>query len=309
MEDQQAKGAVMAGNTSTSYRVVLGAGLATTALVLFGVHVLNQVTDDFQVMGFYVEYVIPLGALIVGLLAAVGYGAASWLAGVRMSKWLIWAVVLLQVGAYFAAQYIEFRSLDLVYENGEPVGFLEYFDHVTRQFAWVEDGKAGEPFGMWGYAMRALEIGGFAFGGLIVPLILLGRPYCEACSAYYRRKRLALLPAGVAPKKIRKRDAEARKEYEASDERAREQGLAALQQLFAEVAQGNAEGGKALLAEHEGNQKAIGKLTGRISLDAYWCRRCDGGFLRATLLAGQGDKVATSHLGDSARMPDVSPLG
>jgi hypothetical protein len=299
----------MAGNTSTSYRVVLGAGLATTALVLFGVHVLNQVTDDFQIMGFYVEYVIPLGALIVGLLAATGYGAASWLAGVRMSKWLIWAVVLLQVGAYFAAQYIEFRSLGLVYENGEPVGFFEYFDHVTRQFAWVEDGKAGEPFGVWGYAMRALEIGGFAFGGLIVPLVLLGRPYCEACSAYYRQKRLALLPAGVEPRKVKKLSEEARKEYEASEERARERGLAMLEKLFAEAEQGNAEGCKALLAEHEGDQKAIGKLTGRIAVDAYRCPRCCGGFLRAAALVGQGDKVATNPLGDSAPMPDVSPLG
>jgi hypothetical protein len=108
---------------------------------------------------------------------------------------------------------------------------------------------------------------------------------------------------------VKKLSADARKEYEASDEQARERGLAMLEELFAEAEQGNAEGCKALIAEHGGNQKAIGKLTGRIAVDGYRCPRCGGGFLRAAALVGQGDKVATNPLGDSVRMPDLSPLG
>ena len=102
---------------------VIQTGIITTALVLLGVYLLAA-HADFYLMGFYLWFIIPVGALIVGALAGSGYGLASLFTGVKIGKYLLVAVLVLQIGAYFGSQYIEFRSYDLRYEDtGEPVSF------------------------------------------------------------------------------------------------------------------------------------------------------------------------------------------
>lgn len=129
--------------------------VATLALVWF----LGRTIPDFNIMGWYANYVIPAGALIVGITAGAGYGLGSWLSGSRTTGAVVALVFHLQIAAYAGAQYIEFRDLDLRYEDGSRVGFLTYFDAASRSFAWNDrSGKPGVPLGGWGYAVRAMEI-------------------------------------------------------------------------------------------------------------------------------------------------------
>jgi hypothetical protein len=111
-------------------------------------------------MGWYANYVIPAGAIIVGIAASSGYGLASWFTGVKITRSLLWIVLVLQFTAYFAAQYIEFIGLHLIHpDSGQPVGFFEYYDLVARTFAWKQsDGSMGQPLGAWGYFFRGLEV-------------------------------------------------------------------------------------------------------------------------------------------------------
>ncbi len=141
-----------------SYLPVLLSGLTTTALTLLGIYVLDIKASDFHIMGWYANYVIPAGAIIVGIAASSGYGLASWFTGVKITRSLLWIVLVLQFTAYFAAQYIEFISLHLVHQDsGQPVGFFEYYDLVARSFAWKQsDGSMGQPLGAWGYFFRGL---------------------------------------------------------------------------------------------------------------------------------------------------------
>src|SRR6185295_12313485 len=105
--------------------LVIICGLASTAATLLGVYLLNVFTDDFNIMGWYANYVLPVGAIMVGVAASSGYGLASWLTGIKITKSLLWIVLALQVAAYFVAQFIEFQSLHLVHQKtGQPVGFL-----------------------------------------------------------------------------------------------------------------------------------------------------------------------------------------
>ena len=83
---------------------VLFAGLATTALALFGVYAVNAASDEFFIMGWYAAYVIPIGAMLVGLVASSGYGLASWLQGGRISSFMLWGIVAMQALAYFGGQ-------------------------------------------------------------------------------------------------------------------------------------------------------------------------------------------------------------
>ena len=104
--------------------LVLISGLATTALALVGVYVLDAKTD-FHIMGWYANYILPIGAVLVGVAASSGYGLASWFSGIKITRSLLWIVLALQLAAYFATQYIGFKSLNLVHRNGAPVGFVE----------------------------------------------------------------------------------------------------------------------------------------------------------------------------------------
>ncbi|HUT32347.1 MAG TPA: hypothetical protein VNE39_02615 [Planctomycetota bacterium] len=289
--------------TTGQFRLVLGAGLITTTLALLGVYLVNAYAGE-NIMGWYANYVIPVGAILVGLVAASGYGLASWFAGVKVTRILLVTIVVLQVAAYFAAQYIEYANLPA--EVREKASFWEYFDLVTRSFKFKgRDGQWGPEVGAWGYGLRALEIVGFVLGSLIVPIVLWKKPYCNACHTYFRTRSLGLLPAGPPMKKLKKKDAEGQAAYAKEKEQTWAAGAALLATLTGHATGGRAEEFRALLAEHapKAKQKEYGKLTRRIVLTASHCPRCHVGFLKATALAGQGKQMRQTPLGQAALGP------
>ncbi len=284
---------------------VLGLGLITTAVALFGVWAVSQATDDFNIMGFYYFYIFPVGALIVGMAAGSGYGLGSWWTGIRISRGLLLTVVLLQFLAYFAAQYIVY--LYLVDESGDEMGFLEFFDIVTRQFSFKEqhgDGY-GDPMGAWGYAFRLLEIGGFVLGGMVAPLLLRSRSYCEQCQVYMRSRQLVLLPAGAEVKKIKRKDTNGQAAYEAENEEAWETGMRQLEQLRQHGEAGRTAEFVKILDEYAPDRKTINKLTTRVPVHLDACPTCHQGLLRAVQLSGQGNKIQRKDLGHSPVTPGL----
>src|SRR6185503_10851514 len=107
--------------------IPLLAGIATSALALFSIYVINTKYPDVNVMGWYVNFVIPAGALLVGIVAGAGYGFGSWLSGTRITRGMFAGIMVLQLVVYVGAQYVEFKTLDLRYEDsGEPVPFTTY---------------------------------------------------------------------------------------------------------------------------------------------------------------------------------------
>jgi len=282
-----------------SYWPVVLSGLATTALSLVGVYLLDVGTSDFHIMGWYADYVLPIGALIVGVAASSGYGIASWSSGVKITRSLLLLVLALQLGAYFAAQYIEFANLHLVHRsNNSPVGFFEYYDLVARHFAWKQDnGSTGEPMGAWGYFFRALEVVGFVAGGMIVPLVLRKAPYCADCQRYMKTRQLALVPASVNLKKVKKSDAAGQAAYQAEQQQAFDNGkqtVATIQQLA--VANSTADFQRKI-EELQLNKKPASKLPGRFALQLVHCKSCYAGSFVTKLLTGQGKQLKQTEIG------------
>src|SRR3954467_8419799 len=99
MEQNDAPALVPAPSSGVPYLIVLLGGFITSALTLAGIYWLNRKSPDFHPMGFYANYVIPAGAILVGLVAGSGYGIASWLTGARIGRGLLWTVVAMQTGA------------------------------------------------------------------------------------------------------------------------------------------------------------------------------------------------------------------
>jgi hypothetical protein len=294
----------MAPGRGQSRLPVLLLGLLTSALALLGVWAVNQASDEFNIMGFYYVYVIPIGALLVGMAAGSGFGLGSFWTGTRISRGLLGIVVGLLVAAYFAAQYIDY--LVLADRHGFDTGFFEYFDLATRQFSFKErhgDGY-GDPMGPWGYVFRLLEIGGFVLGGLVVPLALRSKAYCDDCQVYMRSRNLVLVPAGAPVRKIKRKDLQAQEAYAAEQQQAQEDGLQQLELLRQHGAAGRSAEFSAILSKFQ-ERKAVSKLSSRLSLVLEACPVCHQGQLRATQVSGQGNQTRSQDLGRSPLTPGL----
>ena len=276
-----------------SYSLVLISGTCTAALALLGVYLLDRYTDDFHIMGWYANYVLPAGAFIVGLLAGSGYGLASWFTGIKITRRLLWLVVLMQLGTYFAAQYIEFHNLHLIYsKTHEPVSFFTYYDATARAFAWKQNnGSAGEPLGMWGYCFRLLEIVGFVGGGLIAPAVLAKAPYCAGCQRYMRTRDLALVPATVPARKVKRSDTAGQAALQAEQTQAFELGKETVARIGQLASENKAADFRAFLETLVPGKKAAGKLPAKFSLHLVVCERCFAGRFLTRLSVGQGNQI------------------
>lgn len=251
--------------------IVTAAGAATTLVALAAVFALAH--DGTNVMGWYANYVIPIGALLVGAVAASGYGIAAWYTGLKMTRRLVWSVVGQLLLSYFIAQYEEYRHM----VPGGQIGFWTWFDAMTRAFSFAShDGTPGSPFGAAGYAMRALEIGGFIAGGWAVPAALRSKPYCDPCRTYRRTKRIALMPGGFANDSGADGFAAIYSAAAASDRKAFDEAI---------LRYGPLE-----------DARETGKARSRIAVDAVRCPRCAEGYLASTRFEGHGKRIARFQL-------------
>jgi hypothetical protein len=294
-----------ASREEQSHFLVLICGLFTSGLALSGVYVLDRSSADFQIMGWYANYVLPVGALIVGAVAASGYGLASWLSGIKITRGLLWMVLILQVACYFGAQYIQFAGMQIVHQNGKPITFFEYFDFAARNFAWKErDGSMGQPLGVWGYFFRGLEVLGFAGGGVFVPFLLRKKPYCDSCRRYMRTRTLGYLPASIPVKKVKKSDEAGLAAYQAEQEQAATAGQRSWERLQQLAGAGKASEFQTALGESKIGPKQAIKLPRRLSLHLSSCRRCMSGALLARMVTGQGNQVKQTEFGRTELHPD-----
>jgi hypothetical protein len=264
--------------------IVVGAGSFTTLLALAGVFALAR--SGTNIMGWYANMIIPAGAMLVGMVAASGYGIAAWLTGLKMTRKLMFSVMAELLISYFIAHYQEYWNL---MDDSSIGGFLRWFDESTRAFAWEEHGKMGEPLGVLGYGLRALEIAGFVGGGALVPVILRAKPYCDPCRTYKRTKLLARLASGVKPGMFGKVD-------DAAMNQARGEGLKGVQAMFDAANKGD----RALL-QQEVSIRGIGRraaqsLNSYVVVNVVRCPRCADGGLFADMMIGRGRQTKRSSL-------------
>jgi hypothetical protein len=273
--------------------IVVLSGSATTLLALAGVFAAAHHGEN--IMGWYANYVIPAGALLVGMVAASGYGIAAWLTGLKMTKKLIWSVVGELALSYFIAQYGEYQYFG---GEGSLAGFFQWFDQATRAFAWQDHGgKLGEPLGALGYGLRALELAGFVLGGALVPVALRAKPYCDPCRTYKRTRRLATLPAGAELKVLGRFD-------RAQAGRSHEEALAGVNAILKAAEGGSREAFEQAVAQHASGSRSARKLNAHVAVSLVRCPRCADGGLIASLMTRQGRNYRATRLGAVSLPPE-----
>jgi hypothetical protein len=235
---------------------VLQTGLITTGLALFGVFVLANRINDSRVMSMYVLTWIPAGALLVGVIAGSGYLLAAWWFGVGVGPGMLAGILLLQLSAYFMAQYAEFQTLNLLYRGtGEPVGFVEYFRYTTENWTPASDDEEHvRPLGRWGYALRGGEAALFCLGGIGAAMALAGKPRCKTCRGQLRRRRIGAIPSSTNTTKV----------------------ISKLQEL---AQAGNIRAFKALLADVDVTNDPAARADGAVELHLMGCAVCGCGYI------------------------------
>ncbi len=284
------------------YLIVFISGLATTAATLVGVYWLANSTSGVFVLGWYVNYILPVGAMIVGFIAASGYALASRLTDIRISRSLLTAVLVLQAGAYVTAEYVEYdETIERFKERGQLVGrapsFFEYYDWKARNFAWEpRPGQPPEPLGGWGYVFVLLRAIGFIGSGMFAPAILYSFPYCEHCQRYMKNQTLGFLPANIPANEPPKHDHEAQERYRKDLERAAEEANEKIATICSAVAAGRCDQAKAVLRAADSDSAK--RLARHIRVIISWCKQCGQGRLKMSLIENDGTRIRTTLIAE-----------
>lgn len=251
-------------------------GLATTAITLFGVWLL---APHVAVLGFYLSYVIPIGAILVGALAGSGYALGSLRSGIRATNGLLWAIVLIQACAFVLGSYLEFRQLVSAAPNFSDLSFWNYVDQSARTMSFSEAGRSGRGsrLGVFGYAFKLLDLVGFASAS-VIPLLILRhtRTYCEACGVYRKRSTLGVIEAGVKRVKIPK---DAPEEVVAEHSARLQAGVEKASEMTAWAEAGDWERVIDTIRTHAPGQRAKRKLMGYVDLRLEHCPSCEAATL------------------------------
>jgi len=305
--------------------LVILCGLVTTMVTLVIIYLCHR--NGFQPMSLYIFLIVPVGAILVGILAGSGYALASWWTGAKIGGGLLALVLLLQVAAYFGVEYFEYSEAsasfsefqettiqqieaeqgalndqekqqvkDVLQAESGMSSFGTYFDVMTRSFAFDTDNGPAQPLDTWGYGIRLLEILGFGIGGLIGPLMLRSKPYCTKCQVYQKTRQLGLLPAGIKPRKVKKKDAEGQAALQQDADEALQGGLQLMEESAEMATDGQTNDFRGLLNEFKSDQKEIGKHISRINVSLQFCPDCQTGLLVYSLVSGQGEDTATELL-------------
>lgn len=170
--------------------LVGGISLVTGLLVAFAISLI-EVATDVALYGFSAAVVIPVGAIGCGLVAAVGFYAASRVFHVRPAGVALAIPLVTALTSFFAAHWFTFTRYELptgkTFADAlalDGLGFVDYL-RITATESGMTLGSSSAPttitrLGSWGYGVVALQIIGFALGGWFVSTILRQKPWCEA---------------------------------------------------------------------------------------------------------------------------------
>jgi hypothetical protein len=94
-------------NRSFFLPIILLAGLSSTVIV-FAVNYVVNVYADINLFGFIVNFVFPVGAIIGGCVAGIGYCIAARVTQFRPAMRFLFFVFVLQFAVFFVARYTEY---------------------------------------------------------------------------------------------------------------------------------------------------------------------------------------------------------
>ena len=164
-----------------------------TAVILFWI----ESHWNLSIYSFMLWFVIPVGAIGSGFVAAGGYYLGSILFNHKPKGTILLNMVAISIGTYFLIQYLDYLFLEIEGQRiADAISFWSYWDvsisHQSVQFS-VKGRSVGDAIdlGNMGYVYACLQVIGFAIGGFAVYGYLASQVYCDKCSRYFSKKGVA----------------------------------------------------------------------------------------------------------------------
>ena len=170
--------------------LILACGAGTSVLTA-GALVAVEHATGWELHTWMFLLVVPVGAVVVGMIAASGYYVGAKWRDRRPGPAVLAGMVSVAAGTWLLTYVLRYETLVV---NGTPVcnlvGFGTFLDLAIRAETLTVrfQGMSGDtgPVGGWGYFFAGLQVLGFAGGGAAVYGMLAAQLYCDRCSAYGR---------------------------------------------------------------------------------------------------------------------------
>lgn len=174
-------------------RFVLELAMIVTCVVAAVANVALAHYAGFKLFGLTLWFVIPVGALIVGAVAASGAIVAARLFDIRPSLWQsIISATLIGGATMLLIYFLEYNTLQVRGTKIRTlVDFWTYVDlsltksHMRLGRARQDLGEAGD----LGYLFILLKLGGFVLGAFFIFALIRGMAACPRCGAYFKTVR------------------------------------------------------------------------------------------------------------------------
>ena len=167
---------------------------AVTSIITAAILVFVELRFGWALYSYTLWFVIPAGAICAGLVASSGYYFGSRLLNFRPTRNLLLAIVAISGGVFFLIYWLEYVLLTVNGKSISEVVSLGQFLNYSLSHTAIRFGLRGHPIGdavdigSGGYLYAALQIMGFAIGGLAVYGHLISLPFCGDCKLYLSKK-------------------------------------------------------------------------------------------------------------------------
>jgi hypothetical protein len=171
--------------------VLLLIAMAITCILAALANVLFTRMVGINIFTFKVWFVIPAGAIGLGMLGASGAILAARYFQVQPTITDAILMVAVAAATMFFVYYLDYATL--VLDDGRKasdlVDFASYVDLVLTK-AHMRVGRGGHDtgeVGQMGYALAGIEFVGFLIGGAATFFFIKGLPRCAECGSYLRK--------------------------------------------------------------------------------------------------------------------------
>jgi hypothetical protein len=265
--------------------LVYAAGVGTSLLALWIVQLCQKGGEN--PMGWYVNGILPAGALLVGIVSGLGYALASRYFNVKLTKAFVLGMLVTGLVDYAAMQWFAYTSLlEEHHATSDMYSFVQYLRDLTEHMRFSSShGSDSTELGVGGYFFKLLEVAGFAGGTMIPSAVLFKLPYCTACQRYLKEVQSAYLRSNATRGDI---FALPRKQRPAAIAQSAEEVVAKSTQILQAAASLSLADTRALLQTYGARSEK--EAIARIELALKKCPDCETHRLSATLHYTGADK-------------------
>ncbi len=278
-----------ATSTRSPGLLVIFCGLITTTISLVIVTLLAG--TDFNVIGWYWLFVIPLGAILVGLASGTGYYFASKWTNSKIVGVFVWLILLISITAYVISHFISYR----MFVNTEEFTFIQYIQAYAEGLSFEKSGSNGEygdPLGKLGYFFLLLEGLGVSIGSIYPVASLWTQAYCDRCNFYLKKQRTGFISSDETTADLRKKKKPEKEDILVG---AINSSIMRTGQLFEENEATPYETIQSAIGHLDQSQKK--KALANVTVELFKCPACDTHQIKATLInQTTGGSPATSEL-------------